>query len=182
MSSRLVDDVYAATAYCPKTLASGIRQPLDSLKDRTLDWEWLKNRYLWGRSFLPYAGSGWYPLVADALKLCFALDALPAGKSVEDLFADALQAGNYKPMEVLVDRLMEADYRIAQKLATSASSNSYREFFDSFQSAHFLTFNYDSLPEYFSLSERSLASRRRLWSTSFNRTRRGDGTNPRDEV
>lgn len=90
-----------------------------------------------------------YPLIADVLKLCFGLDALPTGKSVEDLFADAEQAGDYKPMEVLVDRLMEADYRIAQKLATSASSNSYREFFDKFTDAQFLTFNYDSLPEIF---------------------------------
>ena len=90
-----------------------------------------------------------YPLIADVLKLCFGLDALPTGKSVEDLFADAEEAGDYKPMEVLVDRLMEADYRIAQKLATSASSNSYREFFNKFTDAQFLTFNYDSLPEIF---------------------------------
>jgi hypothetical protein len=74
---------------------------------------------------------------------------LPAGKSVEDLFAEAEDAGNYKPMEVLVDRLMEADYRIAQKLATSESSNSYREFFKTFSDAQFLTFNYDSLREIF---------------------------------
>lgn len=74
----------------------------------------------------------------------------PTGKSVEDLFAEALQASNYKPMEMLVDRLMEADYRIAQKLATSGgSSNSYREFFQTFKDAQFLTFNYDSLPEIF---------------------------------
>jgi hypothetical protein len=90
-----------------------------------------------------------YPLVADVLKLSFGLDAPPAGKSVEDLFADALQDGNYKPMEVLVDRLMEADYRIAQKLARSETSNSYLEFFKKFDGAQFLTFNYDSLPEIF---------------------------------
>jgi hypothetical protein len=90
-----------------------------------------------------------YPLVADVLRLCFELDALPTGKSVEDLFADAFQAGNCKPMEVLVERLMEADYRIAEKLGTSESSNSYREFFKKFDGAQFLTFNYDSLPEIF---------------------------------
>lgn len=90
-----------------------------------------------------------YPLIADVLKLCFELDALPAGKSVEELFAEAEKAGEYKPMELLVDRLMEADYRIAQKLATSASSNSYREFFKTFSDAQILTFNYDSLPEIF---------------------------------
>jgi hypothetical protein len=44
---------------------------------------------------------------------------------------------------------MEADYRIAQKLATAESPNSYREFFKWFNDAQFLTFNYDSLPEIF---------------------------------
>ena len=90
-----------------------------------------------------------YPLIADVLKLCFGVDALPTGKSVEDLFADAQQGGNYEPMEVLVERLMEADYRIAQKLATSTPSNPYREFFKAFSDAQILTFNYDSLPEIF---------------------------------
>jgi len=90
-----------------------------------------------------------YPLIADVLKLCFGLNALPAGKSVEDLFADAEEAGNYQPMKLLVDRLMEADYRIAQRLATSESPNSYREFFRRFSDAQILTFNYDSLPEIF---------------------------------
>jgi hypothetical protein len=90
-----------------------------------------------------------YPLIADVLKLCFGLDEVPAGKSVENLFAEAEDAGNYKPMEVLVDQLMEADYRIAQKLATSTSPNSYREFFKTFRDAQILTFNYDSLPEIF---------------------------------
>jgi hypothetical protein len=90
-----------------------------------------------------------YPLVGDVLKLCFGLDKLPAGKTVENLFAEHLQAGNYKPMETLVDRLMEADYRIASKLALSRSSNSYKKFFESFNGAQFLTFNYDSLAEIF---------------------------------
>jgi len=34
-----------------------------------------------------------YPLIADVLKLSFGLDALPTGKSVEDLFADAQPRG-----------------------------------------------------------------------------------------
>jgi hypothetical protein len=29
-----------------------------------------------------------YPLVGDTLRLCFGLDVPPAGKSIEDLFAD----------------------------------------------------------------------------------------------
>ena len=42
----------------------------------------------------PYQIDCGYPLVADVLKLCFGLDNVPTGKSVEDLFAEALQAGN----------------------------------------------------------------------------------------
>jgi hypothetical protein len=94
-----------------------------------------------------------YPLVADILKDCFRLDKTPEGKSVEDLFAEAVQANDYKPMEALVDRLMGADYYIAQTLATAKKSNSYRRFFEHFEGAQFLTFNYDSLPEIF-LSQR----------------------------
>jgi hypothetical protein len=90
-----------------------------------------------------------YPLVANVVRLCFGLDKVPSGKSVEDLFSEASQAGNYRPMETLVERLMEADYRIAQKLASSESANSYRELFRRFEGAQFLTFNYDSLPEIF---------------------------------
>lgn len=90
-----------------------------------------------------------YPLVADVLKLCFGLDKTPPGKSIEDLFFEALQARNYKPMETLVDQLMGADYYIAQRLATSETRNSYQRFFNQFNGAQFLTFNYDSLPEIF---------------------------------
>jgi hypothetical protein len=62
---------------------------------------------------------------------------------------EAGQAGKYEPMQKLIDRLMEADYRIAQKLASSESSNSYKAFFEKFRGTQFLTFNYDSLPEIF---------------------------------
>lgn len=96
-----------------------------------------------------------YPLVANVLKLCFGLDKTTEGKSIENLFADALQRGDNKPMETLVDRLMKADYYIAQRLATAETSNSYRKFFERFNTAQFLTFNYDSLPEIF-ISQRGL--------------------------
>lgn len=96
-----------------------------------------------------------YPLIADVLKLCFGLDQLPLGSSVEDLFFAALQMADYKPMEKLVDRLMEADYYIARRLASSEPLNSYRKFFEKFGGAQFLTFNYDSLPEIF-LSQNGL--------------------------
>jgi hypothetical protein len=90
-----------------------------------------------------------YPLVADVLKLCFGLDKPAEGKSIEDLFSEALARADYKPMEALVDRLLGDDYYIAQRLATAQKSNSYRRFFEHFDRAQFLTFNYDSLPEIF---------------------------------
>jgi hypothetical protein len=88
-----------------------------------------------------------YPLVTETLRLCFGLDALPAGKSIEGLFADAQTRNDYSPLRTLADRLLEADYRIANQLAGDGQVNCYREFFDAFAGSNFLTFNYDSLPE-----------------------------------
>jgi hypothetical protein len=90
-----------------------------------------------------------YPLVAETLRLCFNLDALPAGNSIEYLFADAIARGDYGPIRKLADRLREADYRIANRLASAGTPNSYQKFFDAFPDSSFLTFNYDSLPETF---------------------------------
>jgi hypothetical protein len=90
-----------------------------------------------------------YRLVGDTLRLCFGLDVLPAGKSIEDLFADALARGDYGPLVKLADRLREADFRIASRLASGERLNCYRHVFDAFVRSHFLTFNYDSLPETF---------------------------------
>ena len=92
-----------------------------------------------------------YPLVADALRLCFGLQEVPRGKSVEDLFAEALESGDYSPMERLSQRLMEADYRLATKLASATEPNCYKHFFGRFSRKHFLTFNYDSMIETFLL-------------------------------
>jgi hypothetical protein len=88
-----------------------------------------------------------YPLVAEMLQLCFGLDKLPADMSIEQLFSDAKKKHDIGPMERLVDRLMQADEYLALKLATSDTPNVYRRFFEKFSDAHFLTFNYDSLPE-----------------------------------
>jgi hypothetical protein len=88
-----------------------------------------------------------YPLVTDTLRVCFNLTALPTGKSVEDLFADALAEGNYDPLEKLADRLREADYYIANRIAHHQKAGTYRRFFEAFARSSFLTFNYDSLPE-----------------------------------
>jgi hypothetical protein len=87
-----------------------------------------------------------YPLVGDTMRLCFGLDRLPAGKSVEDLFAEARDDG---PLKLLAKRLQYADSRIARHLASDECQNSYRRFFAAFPASNFLTFNYDSLPETF---------------------------------
>jgi hypothetical protein len=88
-----------------------------------------------------------YPLVADVAHLCFELDQVPASKSVEQLFYDALAQHDYGPLKKLSDRLMEADYHLATRLSSSENSNCYREFFETFSGSNFMTFNYDSLPE-----------------------------------
>jgi hypothetical protein len=88
-----------------------------------------------------------YPLVVDTLRLCFGLDEIPDGKSIEDLFADALECRDYNPVAKLAERLRRADYYIANRLASDEKPNCYRKFFNAFGNSNFLTFNYDSLPE-----------------------------------
>lgn len=88
-----------------------------------------------------------YPLVADVAHLCFELDQVPANKSIEQLFDDALAQRDYGPLKKLSYRLMEADYHLATRLSSSENSNCYREFFERFAGSNFMTFNYDSLPE-----------------------------------
>src|SRR5260370_10358165 len=78
------------------------------------------------------------------------MDKLPDGKSIEDLFSDALWGDDYEPLKKFAQRLMDADCDVAQKLASSSQThNCYREFFRKFGDAHLLSFNYDSLPEIF---------------------------------
>lgn len=89
-----------------------------------------------------------YPLIAETARLCFGLSQIPQGKSIEDLFAEASARHDFTPLERLSDRLMEADYRLATRLSVSGQ-NCYQDFFDNFPEAHYLTFNYDSLPEIF---------------------------------
>lgn len=88
-----------------------------------------------------------YPLVADVARLCFDLDQAPIEKSIEDLFREALERNDYRPLNKLSDRLMEADYRLATGLSSSDETNCYRDFFQQFAESNFITFNYDSLPE-----------------------------------
>lgn len=88
-----------------------------------------------------------YPLVGDTLRLCFDLPAVPQGKSIEDLFSDALGRRDHDPIRKLADRLRSADYYVAHALARAEKVNCYQRFFRTFPDSRFLTFNYDSLPE-----------------------------------
>ena len=90
-----------------------------------------------------------YPLVGDTLRLCFDLPGIPEGKSIEDLFSDALERRDYGPVAKLADRLRSADYYVAHALARADGMNRYQRFFRTFPDSNFLTFNYDALPETF---------------------------------
>ncbi|MBW1745112.1 MAG: hypothetical protein JRJ25_01825 [Deltaproteobacteria bacterium] len=106
---------------------------------------------------LPSGRTSQYPLVSDLLDVCFELDALPPDKSVEDLFQDSIKNGNQKPLDVLYEVLMEADYYITPHLKPGGShaDNIYIKFLKDFSNAPLLTFNYDSLPEILLLAERA---------------------------
>jgi hypothetical protein len=90
-----------------------------------------------------------YPLVSDTLRLCFDLPRIPEGKSIEDLFSDALERRDYGPIAKLAHRLRSADHYVANALARAERVNCYQRFFRAFPDSNFLTFNYDSLPETF---------------------------------
>lgn len=91
-----------------------------------------------------------YPLVSHALELCFGISKLPAGRSIEMLFADALSRNDGEPMKRLCDELMKADYYLFPRLWQNPST-SYHRFFSAFGRTTFLTFNYDALAELFLL-------------------------------
>lgn len=104
-----------------------------------------------GRRRMRDGSEYWYPLVADIARHCFNLEPaqIPSGKYVEDLFWDARERHDSGPMKRLTEKLMQADYYLAQPLAPPGEANCYSKFFDTFDRANFLTFNYDSLPEIF---------------------------------
>ena len=87
-----------------------------------------------------------YPLIGEMARLCFGRSDVPNGQSIENLFDEALRSGKYKPVKELAACLRYADHYIARNLATQ-QTNLYRSFFEAFSESHFLTFNYDSLPE-----------------------------------
>jgi hypothetical protein len=88
-----------------------------------------------------------YPLVGDTLQLCFGLSRIPEGKSIEDLFSEALKARDHRPIKELALRLRRADYYVATALASPKSANCYHQFFRKFLDSNFLTLKYDSLAE-----------------------------------
>jgi len=95
-----------------------------------------------------------YPSAIALAKICFGLEALPAGSSIEDLFANALQARRPEPLRALCKVLMEADHHVALHLRadTNIKDNAYIAFLRRFNLSTFLTFNYDSLLEILLLS------------------------------
>ncbi len=94
------------------------------------------------------SGAG-YPMTGNLVKACFGLDRLPAGSSIEDLFSDAIDKGESKPLQILAELLFESDYQMGLPLSAGNSNevNAYLSFLRRFPSADFLTFNYDSLLE-----------------------------------
>ena len=95
-----------------------------------------------------------YPLSQNLAKACFGLDELPADCSIEDHFANAIRDHHSKPMRILSDLLIDADYHVGMRLRAYAGNddNVYLTFLRRFRSATFLTFNYDSLVEMLLLS------------------------------
>lgn len=98
-----------------------------------------------------------YPLVSELGDVCFGLDALPPDKSIEDIFQESIDRGEHRPLDILYDILMEADYYIASRLRRDGAyaDNTYLSFFRDFTKTALITFNYDSLPEILLLGERS---------------------------
>jgi hypothetical protein len=88
-----------------------------------------------------------YPMVNDLAGISFGLANVPAGRSIEDLFAEAIAAREQAPVDRLSETLMQADFFIGGRLKDPAITSSYRRFVEQFPRSHFLTFNYDSLLE-----------------------------------
>ncbi|MBN1696704.1 MAG: SIR2 family protein [Spirochaetales bacterium] len=91
-----------------------------------------------------------YPLVSDLLRICFNKKELPEGKSIEDLFQESIANNETGKLEILYDRIMEADYYIGGYFTNPYNDHSnkpYHMFLENFRDSHFLTFNYDSLLE-----------------------------------
>lgn len=90
-----------------------------------------------------------YPLVSDLTQKCFGHAELPTGKSIEDLFQEAIDVRDKAPLDTLYELIMEADYYLTPHLSPGGAreNNVYLRMLQDFRSAPLLTFNYDSLIE-----------------------------------
>lgn len=103
-----------------------------------------------GYPIVPYSGlKAHYPMLGELLEPCFGIEALPPGKSIEDLFQDSFDRNDPKPFNDLCNRLMEADNYITHRIKQggSHSSNVYTKFLEDYPESPLLTYNYDSLLE-----------------------------------
>lgn len=101
---------------------------------------------------------GWparYPLVSDLLKVCFNIDILPHGKSIESLFQEQIDKGDSGPLDILYKYIMALDYHITCYRLKYDDNNVYMRFLRHFPKSPLITFNYDSLPEILLLSDGS---------------------------
>lgn len=92
-----------------------------------------------------------YPLLADLPRICFERESLAPDESVEHLLAEAQDSGEKEPFERLAREIMRADYYLVPELTREDSHNCYARFFNCFETAQFLTFNYDALVDLFLL-------------------------------
>jgi hypothetical protein len=87
-----------------------------------------------------------YPLVRDLAEVCFPGEHCP---SLEQRLHRAMAAGDLEPLRRLCERMMKTDWDLVPRLigASGSGDSSYRRFFERFEEADFVTFNYDSLVE-----------------------------------
>jgi len=87
-----------------------------------------------------------YPLVRDLPAICFP-DETPAVRvsEVERRMGEALESGDYRPIERLCEELSKADYYLAPRLVGwPTKPNPYARFFADFPASSFGTYNYDA--------------------------------------
>src|SRR5439155_17749244 len=87
-------------------------------------------------------------------KLALVSTKCPQTARLRTIFANAIRDHHSKPMRILSDLLIDADYHVGMRLRAYAGNddNVYLTFLRRFRSATFLTFNYDSLVEMLLLS------------------------------
>lgn len=90
-----------------------------------------------------------YPLVSDLIQKCFKIENIESCTSIEELFDNSIKKKKYRPLEILSEEIMKADYYLAQRISDSKNypDNCYLNFIREFSDSTFITFNYDSLVE-----------------------------------